>query len=198
MPSPGYKPYVENPYTGLLKEVHWPGHPATGLAIVFTAHLVGPPISEPQNTTSNMLVSVTHLPELARTTLEVGNPATVGGSHNVDQVVGSFSDPPIDPVGIIDGEYRLEYNLNAVVPAVTFSLQGDARYVTSATGAKRFGGASFIAISVTFQVREFYSGEFIAAASSSITPSQSLTGTISAAATVTAHLTFDPPSLSFG
>jgi hypothetical protein len=188
------KPYVENPYTGLLKDVHWPTTAATTLQIVLNVHLIGPPITEPQDTTSQMIVSVTNLPALARTTLEVGNPDT--GIVD-DGVTGSF--PADHPPGTIDGEYHFHYDFTGGTSAgVTFALGATASYGTTTAGKDRFGGAASVSMSVTVQVTGFYTGQWIALASSSIAPSQSLSGFIDGAATVTADLTLDPPSLSFG
>jgi hypothetical protein len=186
------RPYRENPPEH-LKEVHWAARVGTALDIVFTAHLTGPPITEPQDNRSQMRVSVSNLPGLARATLLVPF-VREGIVVFVDQVNGSFP----DSTGIIAGEYRLQMDPTGSIPAVTFILGGETHYSTSASGASRFGGANVVAVSVTLQVTSFYTGDWTAIASSSITPPQSLFGSIAGAATVRAELTLDPPSLAFG
>lgn len=186
------RPYRENP-PHRLKEVHWTTTAATGLAVVFEAHLTGPPITEPQDNTSHMNVSVTNLPGLARSTLTV--PFVRDGRVVFsDLEFGTFP----DGAGTINGQYFLQMHPTGSIPAVTFILAGDTQYTTSASGGSRFGGANSIAVSVTLQVTSFYTGEWTAIASSTITPSESLSGSIAGAATVTAILTLNPPSLSFG
>jgi hypothetical protein len=165
-------PYVESPLDRIVN-VNW-GAPIS-LVIIFTANMTGNNDID-ADTTSHMIVGVTGIPPLDRTTLEVGNPNVF--DNREDQVRGP------------NGSYSLTYTLRGQFPK-RFTLNSSAAHNVG-------GGPGPFSMSVTLQTTDIFSGVWDAAASSSITPTQSLSGNMGNTKTVTAVLTLNPPSLSFG
>lgn len=166
-------PYVESPLDRIVN-VHFGGGEIS-LNIIFNAEMTGPNDID-ADTTSHMIVAVTGFSPLDRTTLEVGNPNVFDNSQ--DQVTGST------------GRYSFQYVLRGEFPK-RFGL-------SSSAGQNIGGGAGPVSMSVTLETTAVFSGAWNASASSSITPPQSLSGSMGNTKTVTAVLTLNPPSLSFG
>lgn len=181
------KPYVENPYTALLKEVHWTGVVPPGVNIVWQATpvIAGGFGNFFETGTTSMAVSTVNLPMLSPATLEIRS-----GLDNPtrETVFGEFP----DGTGRVQGQYFL-----SLVPLILV-LTGSVFYVTN-NGTAPYGGAASVSISTSIRLHPLHLGgydwhatAFCGAVSATISGTAPSEGTIG----LTATMIINPPSVS--
>ena len=197
MPSPDYKPYVENPYTGILDSVAWPSARPTLFSVFWVATLIGDPYPFYETGLTVMDVSVGGLPAL-RSHLAVGTilidtglPSPVPFTIWEDRATGDFPD---GDSGTLSALY---FMTQSPVP-----IGGEVQYQTTARGDDRFGGADSVSIAIAISLRGVRGGSGYnwTASATGAAGAPELSGTAPSGGTINlnATLVFNPPSISFG